>query len=109
MIEGKHFRLEMVPAGFWWRLKGTVARGGDNEPRPHLIPKTEIAVNCLHMAASGFFNEFGLCPGEIALKDSSKSLAYRFITLDETYAVELIQMMDDRLDAVERDSKEPLL
>jgi hypothetical protein len=94
MIESNHFRYEVMPAGRWSRLTGTTARGGSNEPRPHLIPTSDMARKLVEIDTTGFFGRTRLCPGEITLGDGSKTLGYRFIKLPEAEAASLMDQLD---------------
>ena len=90
-----NFQYKMVPAGCWSQLAGTTPRGGDNEPRPHLIPTTDDGRRLLVIETSGFFGHTGLCPGEVTLDDGSKTLAYRFITLPDRDRIHLLDQLDE--------------
>lgn len=82
-MNGVHFQYTMVPAGCWSPAGRDNARGGDNEPRPHLIPATDDSRRLLGIEISGFLGHTGLCPGAVTLDDGSTTLAYRFITLPD--------------------------
>ncbi len=95
MTESIHFRLETIPAGRWSRLEGTTPRGGDAEPRPHLVPKTDLARSLVSIDSTGFIGRTGLCPGEITLDDGSREFAYRFLPcFTEADAVQLMGQLD---------------
>jgi hypothetical protein len=72
-----------------------VACGGSDEPRPHLVPKTEWGRKLVEIDATGFIGSTGLCPGEIILDDGSKARAYRFITLTAGDAESLLDQLDE--------------
>jgi hypothetical protein len=102
----EHFRFEIIPAGRWSRLNGTTAQGGSDEPRPHLIPATEDGRKLVEIDASGFIGRTGLCPGEVTLEDGSKTLAYRFINLDEENAERLIAELGTEIDNLKRAARD---
>jgi hypothetical protein len=97
-----HFKFEIVPAERWSRLIGTMPAGKSNEPRPHLIPVSEIAQRLVKIDALGLIGRTGLCPGTVILEDGSTTTAYRFIDLSPEGAESLIQQLDEQIEQLQR-------
>ena len=97
-----HFKFEIIPAGRWSRLEGTTPQGGDNEPRPHLVPVTDAGRSLIAIDATGFIGNTGLCPGEITLEDGSREYAYRFLNLSDNEAGRLIADLSGEIDKLRK-------
>lgn len=101
-----HFEYKIIPAGRWSRIKGTTARGGDAEPRPHLIPITEVGKRFVHIDATQFIGRTGLVPGEVTLDNGETVLAYRFIALPAEEAPDMIAQLDAQIAELERAARD---
>jgi hypothetical protein len=102
-MNGINFKYEIIPAGRWSRLEGTTAKGGDNEPRPHLVPITDRGRHLLGLDISRFFGSTGLCPGQITLEDGSTEFAYRFIHLPESEVMSMLDQLDEQIHELKRE------
>lgn len=102
MIESEHFQYQIIPAGRWSRLEGTTARGGTDEPRPHLVPKTDMARKLVAIDAGGFIGSTGLCPGNVILDGGEEITAYRFIDLPEDVAADMMVDLDAQIANLQR-------